>query len=312
MKGRINYGKLLAVAFLTVLIWVWADRALDAKLPIYNAIISITRTTGPSFWTSFDGEPSALIEQIVFEGPASKISRFKRDLAEGKRHLEFFLDPAKETITTPGQHSLSLLDFLKKNDEIRQLGLSVKTCSPETVSVNVVSLVKMSLEIKCMDDQQNLIKDAVVEPPKVEMMVPENWRGEKLVANVILGRREIEQARISAIEKKPFIELSVGQPREAAVLVKISMPEVGELLKDYTITTTTLGFNLSANLQGKFAVEVTNLDDVMGAIAIKATPEAKRAYENMRYQVILEVDDSDKDIKEDEPIRQELVYNFPS
>jgi hypothetical protein len=72
----------------------------------------------------------------------------------------------------------------------------------------------------------------------------------------------------------------------------------------------------------------------MGAIAIRATPEAKRAYDNVRYQVILEIDDSDKDVQmpdfgetasagadkstgpgAKEPVhagvRRQLVYNFP-
>ena len=60
----------------------------------------------------------------------------------------------------------------------------------------------------------------------------------------------------------------------------------------------------------------------MGSVAIRATPEAKRAYENMRYHVILEIDDSDKDNRPDKSspstagesapeIRRDLVYNFP-
>ena len=48
----------------------------------------------------------------------------------------------------------------------------------------------------------------------------------------------------------------------------------------------------------------------MGAVAIRATPEAKRAYDNVRYQVILEIDDSDKDSKGAE-LRRDLVYYFP-
>jgi hypothetical protein len=31
----------------------------------------------------------------------------------------------------------------------------------------------------------------------------------------------------------------------------------------------------------------------------------------MHYQVILEVNDSDKDAKSAEPLRRELIYNFP-
>jgi len=312
MVGKINYGKLLAVAFLTVLIWVWADRALDAELPVFNAVVSVAKSGNPNLGVSFNDEPLTLIEEIIFVGPASKISRVRREVAEGKRFFEFYLDPAKEAMDTSGRHTLYLLNFLKKNDEIRELGLSVKSCKPETISVDVIDLVKMPLEIKCVDNQQNPIKDAVIEPVQVEMFVPENWRGEKLVAKVVLTREEIEQARVSAVEKTPFIELPAGQIKEAHDSVRIRMPRVGELLKDYTITTTTFGYNLSANLQGKYTVEVTNIDAVMSAIAIKATPEAKRAYENMTFQVIIEIDDSDKDIKSDEPLRKELIYNFPA
>ena len=50
----------------------------------------------------------------------------------------------------------------------------------------------------------------------------------------------------------------------------------------------------------------------MSAISIRATPEAKRLYEKMRYQVILEIDDSDKDAQSTEPLRRELIYNFPA
>ena len=80
-------------------------------------------------------------------------------------------------------------------------------------------------------------------------------------------------------------------------------------LADYTLTTATLGISLSAILQGKYDVQVENLDEVLGTIAIRATAEARRAYESMRYQVILEIDDDDA--KTQGSLRRELVYNFP-
>ena len=43
--------------------------------------------------------------------------------------------------------------------------------------------------------------------------------------------------------------------------------------------------------------------------SIRATAEARRAYESMRYQVILEIDDDDA--KTQGSLRRELVYNFP-
>jgi hypothetical protein len=68
---------------------------------------------------------------------------------------------------------------------------------------------------------------------------------------------------------------------------------------------------MSPNLQGKYKIEVINLNEVIRSISIKAAPEAKQAYDKMRYQVILEIDDSDIQVKSAEPLRKELIYNFP-
>ena len=110
--------------------------------------------------------------------------------------------------------------------------------------------------------------------------------------------------------KKPYIELAPGETREAAKTVEITAPPEEERLSDYTITAAKLGFTLSPTLLGKYDVEVENLPDVIGGITIRATLEAKRAYEEMRYQVILEIDD--EDARSTEPLRKELIYNFPA
>lgn len=310
MVRSIKYGKIAAIVFITVLIWVWADLAKTEQFSVSSATISVAKSTNPSLWVSFKAESSISIGDIVLRGPASKIADVRRKLNEGSLALEFFLDAEQEGMTTPRQYTLTLLDFLKKSDQIRELELTVESCEQETLSVNVVGLVKKSLAVKCVDEGQNPVKAATVEPAQVDMFVPEDWSGEALVAEVLLTHREIEQARLTAIEKTPYIELAPGQTREVPTAVKITTPPEEDRLSDYTITTATLGFSLSANLQGKYEVEVTNPDAVMSAITIRATPDAKRAYESMRYQVILEIDD--EDAKSTEPLRKELIYNFPA
>ncbi|GAG58007.1 unnamed protein product, partial [marine sediment metagenome] len=115
-----------------------------------------------------------------------------------------------------------------------------------------------------------------------------------------------EPARWAPIEKRPYVELAAGQRRDAATPVKIKLPLEEDRLSDYTITGATLGITLSQTLLGKYDVEVENLPDVIGGITIRATPEAKRAYEKMRYQVILEIDD--EDAKSTEPPKRKLIY----
>ncbi len=309
MVKKVKYGKILVVIFITVLIWVWADLALDEVFSVSSVNIT-AKSTNPGLWVSFNDKSSAFIDKIVLKGPASRIADVKRKLKDGSLVLEFFLDPGQtETIASPGEYTLPLLTFLRQSDQIKKLGLTVESCEPQSLSVKVVGLDKKLLAIKCIDEAQNAIKAAVIEPKQLDAFVPKDWSGEKLVANVQLTRREIDQARLSTVEKTPFIELAAGQIRELQGTVKIKMPPEEDLLADYTITTARLRFSLSPNIQGKYKVVVDNLDEVIRTITIRATADAKRAYEKMPYQVTLEIDDEDAGATE--PLRRVLIYNFP-
>lgn len=311
MLRKIYYSrisKIIIVLFLTLLIWVSADLAKTELFSASNAILKTAKSTNPNLWVHFEDELSVQIENIVFKGSASKVAEIRRKLDEGSLKLEFFLNPEQEGLTTPGQHLLDVLSFLRKNHQIKELGLTVEYCIPETVQVNVLKFAKRHVDIQCVEEDGSIVK-ASVEPAQVEMFVPEKWEGEKLVAYVTLTRREINQARLTPIKKTPYVKLTVGT-REASEPVKITMPSEEERLLDYTITTATPGFLFSTNMQGKFGVDVENLPEVI-MVTIRATPEAKRAYEKSRYQVILEIDDNDKDVKEKEILRRALIYNFP-
>ena len=312
MGRKIKYGKIAAVIAITGLVWVWADLAKTEEYTVSGAMITVAESANPNVWVSFDDESSVLINKIELKGSASRIAHAKRKIRDEEGVLKFILEPEQEAMTKPGKYSLDVLGFLKKSDRIRQLGLTVESCEPDTLEVNVVELVEKSLVVKCVGEDQNPVKAGTIEPVRVGMFVPGYWEGEKLTAEVRLTRREIAQARLSAIEKIPYIVLPTGQRRDVPTSVKITMLPEEDTLRNYTITTPTLGFTLSANLQGKYKVEVKNLGAVMSAISIVATTGAKRAYEEMRYQVMLEIYDSDKDDKLTEPLRRELIYNFPA
>jgi len=250
----------------------------------------------------------------VLKGSKRRIAEARQKINEGSFVPDFFLDPEHPDapgMTKAGNYPLDLAGFLKGADKISQLGLTVASCEPNIVSVSVVELAKKQLTVKCVDAAQNPVRVSAIEPAQVTMYAPADWSGDALAAKVVLTQREVEQARLSAVQKTPFIELGAGQTRQATETVKITAPAQQERLADYTITNVRLGFSISTNLQGKYRVELTNPDVVMGAVAIRATPEAKRAYELVTYHVILEVNDSDKESQATE-LRRELIYNFPA
>jgi hypothetical protein len=308
MIGKFNYGKVLAVVFITVLIWVWADLALDEELPDKPAAIIVDKSATPKLWVSFNQNSAADIK-ITLSGPHAAISEEKRKLKRGER-LEFDFDAAQENLDEPGSYTFTLLPFLQRNREIKRLGLTVKSCEPEALDVQVVRLIENSLPVECLGENKMPLKAESIEPSTVDMLVPEDWGREKRIASVSLSRREIDQARLNAIEKVPYIQLAPRRIRWAATSVKITMPPDEELLGEHTITGTKHSFAVDPIIQGRYKVKVTNLDDVLGAITIRATAEAKRAYEEMPYQVIIQINEEDS--RSEEPlIRRELIYNFP-
>ena len=305
MAGKLKYGKIAIVTLITILIWFWADLELDETLLDKPAVIVVDESANRKLWVSFNQAASVDI-RVTLSGPHAAVAEVNKRLKQGKR-LEFIFDAAQEQVDEPRRYTLALLPFLQRDEQIRRLGLKVKSCDPETLDVQVVKLVKKQLTVECLGDNKMPLKAESIVPEKVDVFVPEDWEGEKLVAKVQLTRREINQARLSAIAETPYIELYEGQPRGVDTTVKIKMPPAEDALTDYKITTATLGFLLTENLQGIYKVQVTNLNEVISNIAIRATPEAKQAYESLRYQVILEIDD--EDIKAGESPRP-VVYNF--
>ncbi len=303
MFKNIKVGKIVIVLFITILIWVWADLAQDEELTNIPAVVMIDDNANPRLWVRFE-QGKQIDVTISVIGPHSSIVDLERSIRQGEM-LEFSFNAAQEFITTPGIYPLNLMTFLEEQKLLEQKGLRVSSCEPQFVQIEVDLLVEKDLSVRCVDEIGNPIIDAIIEPATVSMFVPEKWNGP---ATIQLSQTELKQSRSSRIKKTPYVEIN-GQRKNAAVKVEIKTPDLQERLTDYSITTVTLGFVFSPNRQGKYQVELLNSNEVMGAINIKATSEAKLAYESQRYQVILEIDDDD--VLKNEPIRRELKYYFP-
>jgi len=307
MIGKIKYGKIAIVIFLTVLIWVWVDLALDEEFTAPKAAINVAFS--PNLWVSFDNKPSASIDNIVLKGPASKIAEVRRKLNDGSLALDFFLDPVREGMTTAGPHTLTVLDFVRRSEKIKELGgLTVEACKPENIDVNVVELIKKSLDIECFNENGAPLEIESIDPPNVDMSVPADSR---LTAQVQLTPREIEQARLSAVVKTPYVVLAPGQTRPAPKPVRIKMPPEADSLSEHTIAEAKLGIELSVNLLGEYKPDVINYNEVVSPFTIFATPEAKQAYESQPFQMTLYILDDDAKKGPEEEQRRKVIYDFP-
>ncbi len=301
---RVNPGKFAVVVFLTILIWVWSDLALDESLEVQNVKITVAKSTDPSLWVSFDGRESAAIETVILKGPTVKIADIGRRLHGRGMSFDSFLVPQQEGMTESGRYALNVADFLKRADAIRQEGLSVESAEPRVVEVRVEKLEERPLEIECVDENGLIVETESLEPPDVRAYVP---AGAAVKARIRLSRREIEQARVEPLAKEPAVAFESGPARPTGATVMVKLPAAQERLRPYTITTATVGFALSENLQARYEVQLTNRSD-LATVLIKATPEARQAYERQPFQMILNILDDDKP---DEELRRPVVYQLP-
>lgn len=308
MLRKIKYGKIAVVISLTILIWVWADLALDDDVTVPKA--TINAAFSKDIWVSFNDKPSVSIDNIKLKGPAGKIAEVRRRLNDGTLVLDFLLNPEREGMTTTGLHTLTVLDFVKKSEKmkIKELsGLTVEACKQEKIDVNVVELVEKQLDVECVDENGDSLEVASIEPPKVDIFVPID---SKLTAKVELTPREIEQARLSFVEKTPIVVLAPGQTRQATTEVRIKMPPEADSLSEYKIEQAKLVIAMSVNLLGIYDVEI-NYNDVVSPFSILATLEAKQAYESQPVQMTLYILDVDKNKGPEEEQQRGVFYNFP-
>jgi len=301
--------KLFLVVFITALIWVWADLALDKVYPDVPANIKIAKSTSP-LWVSLDQQSSSRMVKMTLKGPTSKIEQLRRELLAGSEKFEIFFDAEQQKMDSPGIYTLQLLPLLKGSDKIKELGLTVESCRPESLKVDVRKLVEKKLTVECTDDSKMSLDVEKIEPAQINMFVPESWAGEKLKAQMMLTDQQISQAKAAAITAKPYIELAPGWRQYSETDVTVKLPAIKETLEEFGISNTTIGFLFSENMQGKYNVRIINESEITGTFKINATPEAKLAYEQKPFHIILEIHDEDSG-KTGEIKTRRLIYNFP-
>lgn len=295
--------KAVLVIFITCLIWVWADLSLDENLD--NQTITITASkANPKLWVTLEGKPEIQIKANL-RGSVAKVRELSKKIEGGKEKLEVIFDAEQQNMSAAGEYTLpDLRKFVAESKKIQEYGLTVVAAKPDKLlQIKVVELKEKALPIKCVDETDSEITGAHITPDVITMLVPEQGTEAKIK---IATPAEKKQARGGTIDKKPYVEFAIGEMRYADTTVKVELPVTQEDMKQYTISGT-LGFIFSANLAGEYKVEFIKQPEI-GSIPIIATEEAKAAYEEEQFEVLLEIQDDD--IGKPEVSRQ-LIYKFP-
>ena len=311
-----KFGKVSIVVFLTALIWVWADLAQDEVLTLPDVVVEVAKSSDPSLWVYFVAEQkepglqtSVTLDSVVLKGPASRVAEVKRLKNKGALDLNLFVTPEREGMAKADTRTLDVLEFLKRSDELRRLGLTVEECEPKQLTLRVQELVKTLVAVECVGlDASVQVKSLV--PDTIEVFVPKDDAGIHK-ATIRLSPDEQTRARTAAVEKTPSIELVPGLRQDIATKISVTLAPAENALVDDRVNAV-LGFCFSLNMQGKYRVVLPADDDptTRAYVMVQATPQARDLYAKASPQLILYIRDEDRQATEP-VISREAVFNFP-
>lgn len=309
---RRKIQKILAVIFLTVLIWVWSDLALDDDGTLSQIPVVLTNSLDPNLLVSFVEDTGQLTDHIIIDtvnikGPAGKIDQIKAEERANPETLRLLLEPDKWDLREPMEATAwSLVNFVRRSPAITNHGLSIDSCSPSTTSIRVTKLARRLLPVRCVDVYGSTIP-ASVTPSHINMYVPEAWTGDSLVAYVELSANDLNRAQGEVpIDATPFVDIS-GRIKTARQPVKVRLSEQITPLESQSIDQPKFCLVVDPVVQKDYEVVISQ--ETPGMIHFKGTDAAKRAYQAEPYHVELVVER--KDGPQTGLQSKTLEYRFP-
>lgn len=301
--------KLAVVAFLSTTIWVWAFLSLEKETTLFGSV-ELSPSADPGYYVLFESGKSRLPVKITFRGSPSKIAELERlhripEPDPYRERLDFYYDPQEYNHTQAGTYQISLEELIRRGVRVRALALAVLGCDPSTAEVQVERLVLREIPVEVRDEAGQVLLPESVEPSRVSMYVRE--AGET-AARIVLTAKQIEAARLRAVQERPFVEFGPSdKKRYASQTVLVRMPS-SLPLEDQVFQTHTgrIGFVLPAELVGLYKVEI--LDDLK-TIHFRSTPQAKQQYQQQPYHLLIQVLDGDQLLEQTPP--RAVIYNFP-
>lgn len=304
-------SKFLAVVFLTLLIWWWAFSAQVESVSL-TGTLEKEATSDPSLLVTFTGQISPVPQRLVvlralnFSGAPSKIADLRKRMRlpqnnPDRERLDFYYLPQE-----PGNYTLDVLKYLQQSTKVQELALTLESCEPFQVTVNIEKLQEKQLSVLVVDENGFAVKGATTDPAWVNMYVRSGYNDPALVK---LSSQQIQTAREGAVSAKPYVELGVaGIMREADASVQVTV-QSGQLLESKPFQPQTIGFIIGPELAGKYTVQLTNEADLKSRVLLRASEAALAEYQKRAYHLLIEVKPGDERLPEIPP--RPVVYNFP-
>ncbi len=309
--------KLLMVVSLTALIWAWAYMEIEKPLSRPGSL-EVAPATDPGLLVTFSlnegvsNQTKIPLTSLNFKGAPSQISNLLKRYNlppndQDKEQLNFYYDP-QEHDRTESVYPLDILTYLRENNKIQELALTLESCTPPRVDVKIELLEEKKLPIQCLDENDLLIKEAVITPAFANIYVRKGYTAS---ATVSLTQQQIDTARQQSVSVKPYVDMGIaGVIRESAEPVEVVLQSETLLKPRAFQTTKPIGIFMSPELQNSYKVTISNAEELRKTTTIYATDEAFRAYETEAYPLYIVIKDSDV-INLSEIPPKTVLFNFP-
>ncbi len=164
-QGRV----LLWVAIITLLVWVYADMEMEEPRD-FNAALELN--TAGSANVMLISDPSRAIS-FRLRGNRSNLDRFARMLSERGGTIEYDISQSYG----PGEHEVITRDVLLLVPKITQMGLTVVSASPRTISVELDHQLRKEVAVELDYKGATLAEKPKITPSRVEIIVAKSrWR----------------------------------------------------------------------------------------------------------------------------------------
>lgn len=153
---------LFLVSILTVLIWVYAERAQTTTLTLQVGL-DVRASNATQFATLV--EPANTPISIEIEGPRSKIDQLRNQLGRITVILPATAQPDTES-TYP------TVPLLNDYNAIRTLGVTVTSATPSSIKVRIDPRQTITVPLVLPDDLPVAVNNIVIDPPSVSVTAP--------------------------------------------------------------------------------------------------------------------------------------------
>lgn len=314
---QVNLKTVIVVVLLSVLVWVFAERAVVKSAMVEVEIVLYSNN--PEFMVQYldpKGEPlveSSRRVEVSVKGPAGRI----QSLLEGKLtartvrldiETEKFTDLANREFRDFTPRILDLLDR-KVTFEDMNAYLVAEDAKPAVLPIRVKKLLPVSLKVQVMDENGILLP-----PDRIESIEPEQIQayvdgGITNNAEVILTSAQRDKATQQAITVPVRIP-GLSRTEQNQVQIKLAKETTTQVISE--ITKPRVGICNPPGMEGTYRIIPEDLADRLEfdykSIRYTGSEFAQKIFEESKYHLILYI--TDEDISGMGGARK-LEYNIP-